>query len=140
MGLEHWAAIQVLTGKIIGFGYKLFSKPDRVNLGVPNPDPNLSSLVFWWGLIHRPVALSSSSFRVFLLTVAFRYQVANCKILRLEHCCLFLMYWPPFQSKAREGDYAVHPENESPLRVNDFWFCICGNLSSNWMQTFINVV
>jgi len=33
-----------------------------------------------------------------------------------------------------------HSENESQQSVNDFWHCILGNLSGDWLQTSLNEV
>jgi hypothetical protein len=33
-----------------------------------------------------------------------------------------------------------HSENERQRSVNDFWLCILGNLSGNWLQPFRNEI
>jgi len=61
-------------------------------------------------------------------------------MLTLLRCCPFLTYSPPLYTKTRETRSLTHPDNESQQRVNDFWSCILGNLSGDWVKTFIYAV
>jgi len=56
----------------------------------------------------------------------------------LVHCCPFLTYWLPLWSETWKIHSLTHPENESQRRVNDFWSCILGNLSGDWIKMIIN--
>ena len=72
--------------------------------------------------------------------VAFRYLTVNRKILTLVHHYLCLMYWQPLYSKQIETRSVPHPGNDCQQSVNDFWSCILGNLSGDWLQIFIKEV
>jgi hypothetical protein len=139
-GLGNCPAVRVRTAKTYRFSSKPVEWPDTLNLDGRNPNPYLSTREFCWVWLDPSVRISGSGFGVFLFMVAFRYPIANRKILTLVYCCHFLIYWPPLESKTNVQRYLPHLENESQQRVNDFWSCILGNLSGHWMQTFINEV
>jgi len=121
-------AIQVWTANTVQFRSKPVQKPDPLHLGGPNPDPYPSTCGFCQVWLDPSVPIAGSSFGVFLFMVAFRYAIANRKILTLVYRCPFLMYWPPLYSKTCENRSLPHSENESQWQVNDFWSCMLGNL------------
>jgi len=125
---------------MVQFSSRNVQKPDPLLLGGPNLDPYPSICVFCRVWLDPSVPIPGFGYRVFLLMVAFIYPTSNRKMLTLVYCCPFLTYWPPLYSETRETHSLTHPENESQWRVNDFWSSILGNLSGDWIQTFINVV
>jgi len=133
-------AVRARTAKMVRFGSKHAQKPDALHFGGPDPDPYPSTRGLCRVWVDPSVPISGSGFPVGLFMVAFRYPIANRKILTCVYCCPFLMYWPPLYPKTSEKRSLAHPENESQRQVNDFCSCILGNLSGNWMQTFINEV
>jgi len=106
-------AVRVWTTKIVQFGSKPVQKPDPLHLGGPNPDLYPSTRGFCRVWLDLSVSISGSGIRVFLFIVAFRYPIANRKILTLVYRCPFLIYWLPLQSKTSENRSLPHPENES---------------------------
>ena len=88
-------AVRVRTAKTVRFGSKPIQKPDPLHLGGPNLDPYPSTRRFCRVSLDLSVPISGSGFQVILFMVAFRYPIANPKILTLIDCCPFLMYWPP---------------------------------------------
>jgi len=139
-GRGNLPAVRVRTAKMFRFGSNPIQKPDLLHRGGPNPDPYPSTRGFCRVWLDPLVPISGSSIRVILFMVAFRYPIANRKILTLVDRCPFLMYWPPLKSKTSDNCSLPHPENDSQRQVNDCWSCTFGNLSGNWMQTFINEV
>jgi len=89
-------AVRVRTAHTVQLGSKPIQKPNQLHLGGPNPDSYPSTHAFCRVWLDPSVPISSSSFRVFLFMVAFRYPIPNRKILTLVYRCPFLMYWPPF--------------------------------------------
>ena len=94
-GLGNPPAVRVQTAKTVWFDSKPVQKPNPLHLGRPNPDPYPSTCGFCRVWLDPSVPISGSSIRVFLFMVAFRYHIANRKILTLVYHCPFLMYWPP---------------------------------------------
>jgi len=139
MGQGNLPAVRDRTNETVWHSSRPSQKPNPLLLGRPNPDPYPSTHRFCQVWLDMSVSIPSSGFPMFLFMVAFRYPTANGKILTLVRLCPILMYWPPLYSKTRETRSLPQPENESQQRVNDFWSCILGNLSGNWMHTFINV-
>jgi hypothetical protein len=88
-------AVRVRTAKTVRFGSKPVQKPDPLHLGGSNPDPYPSTRGFCRVWLDPSVPISGSGIRVILFMVAFRYPIANRKILTLVDRCPFLMYWPP---------------------------------------------
>ena len=94
-GPGNLPAVRVRTGTTVLFGSKPIQQPDPLHLGRPYPDlyPSIRGFCLVWP--DPSVPISGSGIRVFLLIIAFRYPVANRKILTLVYCCPCLMYWPP---------------------------------------------
>jgi len=88
-------AVRVQIAKTVRFGSKPVQKPDPLHLGGPNPDPYPSTRGFCRVWLDPSVPISSSGIRIILFMVAFRYPIANRKILTLVDRCPFLIYWPP---------------------------------------------
>jgi hypothetical protein len=57
-------AVRVWTAKTGRFGSRTVQKPDPQTLGVPNPDPYLSTRGFRRVLVDLSVPISGSAFRV----------------------------------------------------------------------------
>jgi hypothetical protein len=133
-------ADRVPTAKTVQFGSKPVQKPDMLHLRRQNPDPYLSTHRVRGVSLDLLVPISGSGFRVFLFIVALSHPIPNWKILTSVYRCPFQMYCPPLSSKTSEKHSWRNPETESQRRVNEYWSCILGNLSGNWMQTFINEI
>jgi hypothetical protein len=133
-------AVQVETAKTVWFGSQPVRKPDHLHHGGPNSDPYLSthgSNRLW---LDQSATISGARLWVVGFMVAFRYPIAIGKISTLVYRGPYLMYWPPLRSKTSEKSSMLQPANGSQRRVNDYWSCIFGNLSGNWMQMFKNEV
>jgi len=117
-------AVWVWTTKTVWFGSGPVQKPDPLLLGRPNAYlyPSTCGLDYVW--LDPSVPISCSGFRDFLFIMAFRYPNVYPKILTLVLHWLFLMYWPPLESKTTESHCLPHGENMSQWSVNDFWSCI----------------
>jgi hypothetical protein len=69
------------------------------------------------------------------------FGFASLVIRVVSGCGLtYLAYWPPLSYKEVATCSLPHPENEHQQSVNDFWFCIIGNQSCEWLWAFINGV
>jgi len=88
-------AVQVRTAESVKFSSSPIWKPDPLNLCRPNPDPHPSTHAFCRVWLDPSVRISGSGFRAILFMVAFRYRIANRKMLTLIYRCPFLMFWPP---------------------------------------------
>jgi hypothetical protein len=87
--------VWVRTAQTVWFGSKPVQKPDSLGIVGPNPDPYPSTRGFCRVWLNLSVSISGSSIRVILFMVAFRYPIANHKMMTLVDHCHFLMYWPP---------------------------------------------
>jgi len=126
-------AVRGRTAKMDRFCSEPVHTPGLLHLGGPNPDPYVSTRGFRGVWLDLSVPISGSGIRVYLFMVAFRYPIANRKILTLVYRCRFLMYWPPLSSKTSENCSLPYPENDTQRRVDDFCSCTLGNLSGSWM-------
>ena len=50
------------------------------------------------------------------------------------------MYWQPSEAIEIATWSLPHADNEHQWSINDLWLCILGNLTRDWLQTFINDV
>jgi len=122
------------------FSFRPDQIPDLLLLCRPNPDSHPSTHRFRRVLLDPSVPISGSDFQFVLLMVAFSYTTVKGKILTIVHYCFFWMYTPPLYSKKWETNSPHHPGNERQWSVNDFWSCILGNQSGDWLRTVINGV
>jgi len=88
-------AVRVRIANTVRFGSKPVQKPDPLHLGGPNPDLYPSTRGFCRVWLDLSVPIPGSGIPVILFMVAFRYPIANRKILTLVDRCPFLIYWPP---------------------------------------------
>jgi hypothetical protein len=94
-GVGNPPAVQVRTAMTVWFGSKPIQNPDPLHLCGPNLHPYLSIRGFCRVWLDPSASIAGSGIQVFLFIVAFRYPIANRKILTLGYHCPFLMYWPP---------------------------------------------
>jgi hypothetical protein len=113
MGPGNPPAVQIRTANMVWLGSKAVQKPDPLHLGGPNSDPNPSKGELCRVWLDPSGPISGSGLRAFQFMVAFRYPIANRKILSLEYHCSFLMYWPPLKSKTSEKHSLPDPANEN---------------------------
>jgi hypothetical protein len=85
-------AVRIRTAKTVWFSSKPVRKPNPLHRGWPNPDPYPSTRGFGQIWLDPSDPISSSGFWICLFIVAFRYPIANRKILTLVYCCPFVMY------------------------------------------------
>jgi hypothetical protein len=78
---------------------------------------------------------SNILFRVsgFTFMVAFRYATVNLKILKLVHHGSFSTYQQPGCANQEYSRAQPYHENELQLSVKDFWSCVQGNVTSDWV-------
>jgi len=132
--------VRVQSTNMVPFSSIPFQISDLLLLGGPNPDPYPSTLGYWGVGFDLFVPIPGSGYGGFLFTVVVRYPTANHIMFTLVCHCPFLMYWPSLWSKTGETHSLTHSDNASQQCINDCGSCILGNLSGNWIQTFINEV
>jgi hypothetical protein len=140
MGPGNPPAVPVCIRKSVPFGSNTVQKSNPLLLGRPNANHYPSSCEFCQVCLDLSCAIPHSSSQVFLYLVGFRHGTANHKMFTSAWCSHFLTDWLLWLSEKRETHCLTHPEHESQQHINDFWSRILGNLSGNWIQTFINVV
>jgi hypothetical protein len=128
------------TRKIVPFGSRPDQNPDPLYLGGPKPDPYLTTHGFCQVWLDPLGPIPVSGCLVFPLMVAFRYPTANCKMVHLVSCYPISTHWLPLPSETQETCSLANLENERQWLGNNLWCFILGNLSGNWIWTFINVV
>ena len=134
------AAVRIRIPTRVWFGSRTIQIPGPQRRGWPNPNPYPSSRGFCRVWLDLSVTISGSVFRVLLFMAAFRYPIADRKIVIFAGNYPFRMNQPPLSLTPRDTRSMPHPEHDSHQCVNDFCSSFRRHLGGDWMQTIINEV
>ena len=83
------------------------------------------------------VPITTSGYQFVLLMVTLRYPTVNPNILNFICHCPLLIFWPSLHSRNVDKHCLPNAENRCQWRVNQLSSSIFGNLSDNWLETFL---